>query len=43
MQYMTRDQRALTALPAEAIEDRDNSVLLPENLTEAHPIDATKG
>jgi putative multiple sugar transport system ATP-binding protein len=35
MQYMTRDQRSLTELPAEAIEDLENSVLLPENLTDA--------
>ena len=26
MQYMTRDQRTLTDLPAEAIEDPDHSV-----------------
>jgi putative multiple sugar transport system ATP-binding protein len=35
MQYMTRDQRALTELPPEAIEDLEHSVLLPENLTDA--------
>ena len=35
MQYMTRDQRSLTDLPPEAIEDPDNSVQLPEYLTDA--------
>ena len=35
MQYMTRDQRSLTELPPEAIEDPDHSVLLPEHLTDA--------
>jgi putative multiple sugar transport system ATP-binding protein len=37
MQFMTRDQRALTERPAEAIEDPDHSVLLPETSIETAP------
>jgi putative multiple sugar transport system ATP-binding protein len=43
MQYMTRDQRTLTDLPAEAIQDPVHSVQLPETFPNETPLTMKKG